>query len=270
MAAVPPLSDAVIKEFLESAPIYSWKEFAMPQVNRSGIDIDAVDSVCTTCKQERPFHNVEHSRLRNMRLDALATGVSHLAFECVSCRSEKRLYFVEHVVKGRLIQMQKFGELPRQRLVRNKHLQKFLEDDLDNFEKGIVCIATGYGIGAFAYWRRIVEDNVDRLLGLILDDATASGVPSQASDAIAQLRGNERMSKKIDIANTALPDYLKPNGANPLGRLYGLLSDGVHNLSEQECLEKAQNARACLEYLVGELSSRKASRQQFVSMIGKL
>ena len=38
------------------------------------------------------------------------------------------------------------------------------------------------------------------------------------------------MSEKIKVANTALPSHLKPDGLNPLGKLYQALSEGVHTL----------------------------------------
>ncbi|WP_145979577.1 hypothetical protein [Ramlibacter tataouinensis] len=43
------------------------------------------------------------------------------------------------------------------------------------------------------------------------------------------------MSDKIDLANKALPPHLLVNGISPLGRLYAVLSDGVHGLSDAEC-----------------------------------
>lgn len=78
------------------------------------------------------------------------------------------------------------------------------------------------------------------------------------------------MSKRIEIANRALPEHLNPDGLNPLGRLYQVLSEAVHNFSEEECLNKAKITSECLAYLVSELASRKKHRDQFKSMIGGL
>jgi hypothetical protein len=147
---------------------------------------------------------------------------------------------VEQVLDEENIRLQKYGELPRPKLIRNRVLQKFLKDDLDNYEKAIVCLSHEYGVAAFAYYRRIVENNINRLLDLVQEDAQSS-VDGQATlDAIGELRKDTPMTEKIKIANLVLPSHLKPDGLNPLGRLYQVLSEGVHSLSEAECLVKAK------------------------------
>ena len=78
------------------------------------------------------------------------------------------------------------------------------------------------------------------------------------------------MSEKIKVANLALPSYLKPDGLNPLGRLYQVLSEGIHSLSESECLAKAKATSECLTFLVSELASRQEHRASFKSIVGEL
>ena len=78
------------------------------------------------------------------------------------------------------------------------------------------------------------------------------------------------MSEKIKVANLALPSHLKSDGLNPLGRLYQVLSEGVHSLSEAECFLKAKATSECLTFLVSELASSQENRNRFKSMVGKL
>ena len=78
------------------------------------------------------------------------------------------------------------------------------------------------------------------------------------------------MSDKISVANRALPAYLQPDGLNPLGRLYQILSEGVHSMSDSDCLEKAKSIQVCLKYLISELGTRKTNSSSFKSMIGGL
>ncbi len=144
-----------------------------------------------------------------------------------------------------------------------------MKDDLENYEKAVVCLSHEYGVAAFAYFRRIVENNIDKLLDLVQEDAQSSSATTEVTE-LAKLRKDSPMSEKIKIANHALPEYLKPDGLNPLGRLYQVLSEGIHNLSEEECLNKAKITSGCLAYLVSELASRKRRRTQFKSMVGGL
>ena len=265
------LTDADIKAFLETAPLYSWREFKKPFVNRGSLWISEIDAYCDVCEQLRPFQDLRsRGGGAGMAVNALKSGTSYFSFSCVSCRKAHREYLVEQVLDDENIRIQKYGELPRLKLVRNRALQKFLKDDLDNYEKAIVCLSHEYGVAAFAYFRRIVENNIKALLDLLQEDAQSSGSDKAILDALGDLRKDAPMSEKIKIANFALPNHLKPDGLNPLGRLYQVLSEGVHSLPDSECLQKAKATSECLEFLVSELASRAEHRARFKSLVGKL
>ena len=280
------LFDSDIKEFLENAPLYVWKQFGKPNIHRRSLWIREIDAFCETCEQLRPFHaeNEPYSPydrfgdalppLKGNAIGAtdrnLKTGTSYFEFTCVSCGESEREYHVQQIVDEETIRLQKYGELPRKRLERNPVLQRFLKDDLNNYEKAVVCLSYEYGIAAFAYFRRVVENNINGLLDLVQEDAKSSGVDTQVTAALAELRKSSPMNKKIEIANHALPKHLNPDGLNPLGRLYQVLSEGVHNFSEEECLKKAKETSVCLAYLVSELASRKENRTRFKGTVGRL
>ncbi|WP_018417388.1 hypothetical protein [Teredinibacter turnerae] len=265
------LTDKNIKAFLEEAPLYVWYEFKAPVSTRSSLWINAIDSFCEICKTIRPFHDMRsRGGGAGMVVKALSTGESYFEFTCVSCRKQRHEYLVEQVVNEETIKFQKYGQLPRKHLERDKVLQKFFSEDSENYEKAVVCLSHGYGIGAFVYLRRIIENNIYKLLDLVLEDATSSEPNEAIIASLSDLRTESPMSEKIKVANNALPSYLKPDGLNPLGRLYQVLSEGVHNLSDEECLRRANIVKECLKYLVSELSSRKENRAKFKSMIGEL
>jgi hypothetical protein len=105
---------------------------------------------------------------------------------------------------------------------------------------------------------------------MIQEDNNSTDSNSVVISAIEELKKQSPMSDKISVANKALPTYLQPDGLNPLGRLYQILSEGVHSLSDSECLERANKIQICLKYLISELSTRKANRTKFKSMVGSL
>lgn len=265
------LTDKEIKFFLENKPLYAWVEFKKPKANRSSLWIGAIDSFCEKCGMVRPFHDMRsRGSGAGIAVKALSTGISYFKFTCVTCRKERHEYLVEQILCDETIKIQKYGQLPRKHLERDRTLQKFFSDDSDNYEKAVVCLSHGYGIAAFAYLRRIVENNTIKLIDLVLDDVNSSEPDPKILEALSELRKESPMSDKIKIANEALPVYLKPEGLNPLGRLYQVLSEGVHSLSDEECLNRANTVKECLKYLISELSSRKKNRSQFKSMIGSL
>lgn len=270
-APIKTLSNDDIKAFLETAPLYAWRSFLKPRVNRESLWIKEIDAHCEVCDQPRPFQDLRHRGAGSgMGASALKSGTSYFTFSCVSCRKAHREYLVEQLLDDTTVQLQKYGELPRSRLPRNKLLQKFLADDLDNYEKAVICLSHEYGVAAFAYFRRVVEKNIGRLLDLVQEDANASGGDAVVLEALESLRHDSPMSEKIAVANLALPPHLKPDGLNPLGRLYSVLSQGVHALSEEACLQQARTTSECLVFLVSELASRRQHREQFKSIVGKL
>ncbi len=265
------LTDNNIKEFLENTPLYSWREFKSPDMNRSSLWIKEIDAYCETCKQKRPFQD-RRSRGSGagMPTKSLSTGQSYFEFTCVSCSQDRHEYLVNQIVTDETIKIQKYGELPRKSLDRDPTLQKFFSNDADYYEKAVICLSNGYGIAAFAYMRRIIENNINELLDMLQEDIKSTDAESTLLNKLLELKKTTPMSEKIKIANTALPEYLVPSGLNPLGKLYQILSAGIHSDSDESCLERAKTLQECIKYLISELSSRKKNRESFKKLVGNL
>ncbi|TKG02339.1 hypothetical protein [Vibrio sp. F13] len=259
------------KQYLENAPLYKTVKYTKLSGGGDKYRIDEVDGFCDKCETMRPFHDM---RSRGAGAGSAISAppkelLRNYSFKCVSCRSETKDYFVRQTIKDDIVTFEKVGETPRPKLERDKQLEKFFANDSDNYQKAIVCLANGYGIAAFAYMRRIVEQNIETLLNLLSED-TSSSDDQEITQALSELKRESPMSDKIKVANKALPDYLKPDGLNPLGKLYQILSEGVHSMSDSECLERATSLKACIKYLVSELASRKANREKFKSLVGSM
>jgi len=268
----PSLTADTLKPFFERAPIYVSHVFLRP--DRLPADLPSpveLDLYCKQCKLTKPFQD-RRSRGSGSGLGsspAITSGLRGYRYWCVTCGAAYTAdVFVE--ISESSISIQKVGQWPRPKSGRDKLLEKFFEEDAENYEKAVMCLANGYGIGAFAYFRRIIEDGVDQLLNMLEDDAKATGSGAEILNAISELHKASPMADKIEIANKAVPPHLLVNGINPLGRLYGVLSDGVHGLSDAQCLEKAEVVQDCLKYLVSELSMRRTNRDQFAKKLGRL
>lgn len=265
------LEDNHIKIFLESSPLYTWKEFERPALDRNSLWIKEIDAYCETCKQQRPFQDLQpRGSGTGIPMQKLTSGQSFFQFTCVSCRKEKHEYLIDQIVTDETIKFQKYGELPRKHLDRDPVLQKFFSKDKDNYEKAVICLANGYGIASFAYMRRIIENNINKLLEMLQEDIKSTNTESPLISKLSKLKENTPMKDKIEIANTTLPEYLIPSGLNPLGRLYSILSRGIHSDSDETCLGLAKTLQECIKYLISELSSRKKNRESFKKQIGSL
>lgn len=270
------ITDITIAEFVETSPLYVSQKFRNSNARRQGIALHRIEFTCSVCKCSRPFHDPRprgsgamgsgpHSAPKKW-----STGITELFFCCVTCGESKRIY-IHHHVENDIVILTKCGEFPRKKIERNNRLQKFFDKDSELFEKALICLNIGCGIGAFAYLRQIIERNIVGLLDLLKEEIEGDADSKNLIIALDELKKDTPMKTKIDVANNALPYYLKPNGLNPLATLYAILSTGIHGgLSDKECLESSGKLVKCITYLVSELSERKKNRDNFTSDISAL
>lgn len=265
-----------LKDLFENQPLYSKIEINVTTsiYGFTSIKLKEVVFECEECDALKPFHNLTENN-NVLSINASRQYYSFLAkFECVSCNISRKDFSiaVERLDKVEntdtcLYSVTKYGEYPLKPLPQNKELSKFLKKDKDEYAKAIRCLANGYGVAAFAYFRRIVETNITRILDLIIEIEQPS---TEIVEEINKLRKESPVSDKIRIINSTLPGYLRPAGFNPLGTLYGVLSDGVHSLPENECLDKADDIRVCLEFIIGGLAEHKKNIESLKSRLNTL
>lgn len=75
--------------------------------------------------------------------------------------------------------------------------------------------------------------------------------------------------QKLKIAATVLPETLLIDGVNPLAELYSLVSEGVHGLSEEECIAVADETTSVFEFIFTNLRAQMQARQGFVEKVKK-
>lgn len=164
----------------------------------------------------------------------------------------------------------KYGEWPPFGPELPSKLLKLVGSDRDLFLKGRSCENQGHGIAAFTYYRRVVEDQKNRILSEVLKVAQLLGAAPEAISALEQAIKETQFTKALDIAKDALPQSLMISGYNPLTLLHGALSDGVHNHSDDECLELAGSIRLILGELSERLSIALKDEQELAKAVAKL
>ena len=165
--------------------------------------------------------------------------------------------------------VKKIGQFPPYEITPDKGLVNFLnEEDLNNYKKSLICLSQSYGIGAFAYLRRIVENEMIS----IIKDLSRIDRPesSEIKSLIASYEEDHIMTNLIEGIYNYLPSSLKSLGDNPLKKLYGQLSGGIHEFSEEECLEKASKIDTLLKFVIKKIreesSEVKAARDAMKSL----
>ena len=135
----------------------------------------------------------------------------------------------------------KIGQFPSVADLKVGELNKFRsvldQEESGEFYKAIGLSAHDVGIGAFVYLRRVLEKLVDKRS----EQALLEGVFSQEDFLQA------RVAEKIKMLKGYLPDILVSNT-----KLYGVLSKGVHDLTEQECLRAFPAIRDLMFFVLEE------------------
>lgn len=157
---------------------------------------------------------------------------------------------------GLNIYVQKIGQFPPYEIGLNNTLKKYLsEEDQSNYKKALVCMSTSYGIGAYAYLRRVIENEIKRIIKDI-SELEFDGVEN-VKTAFNSFQKDFQMSKVIDAINKHLPSSLKELGDNPIRLLYEQLSGGIHEFTDEQCMEKAHSIDVLLNYVIKKINEEK-------------
>ncbi|MAG81638.1 MULTISPECIES: hypothetical protein [unclassified Limnobacter] len=180
----------------------------------------------------------------------------YLSYVCSNCRKTEKTFSLaaQRDVKAISGKCYKFGELPEYGPPTAARLIKLIGPDRELFLKGRRCENQGLGIGAFVYYRRVVEEQKNRILDEVIKVSQKVGAPAEAIKTLEAAKVETQFSKALANVKDAIPQALLINGHNPLTLLHSALSDGLHLRSDEHCLEIASSIRVIL----AELSERLA------------
>ncbi|PDT06938.1 hypothetical protein CO655_29855 [Rhizobium sp. M1] len=214
---------------------------------------------CQRCGGERTFRCS-----KDEFFNADQTGGSfNVIYQCGDCHEQTKHYSLYAVFKNRPSgELYKYGELPPFGVpVPNKVLRLFGKD-ATLFQKGRQCENLGYGVAAFAYYRRVVENHKNDIFEEIIKVCRTVKAPDDIIAELQQAKNEIAFTKAIEAIKSALPQGLLINGHNPLLALHGALSVGLHDESDEDCLAAAQAVRLVLTDLVEKIATLKQDDRQ--------
>jgi hypothetical protein len=179
----------------------------------------------------------------------------YVTYRCSNCQATEKVFSLA-AQRGDTTggQCYKFGELPEYGPPTASRLIKLIGPDREAFLKGRRCENQGLGIGAFSYYRRVVENQKNRILDEIIKVADRVGASKESIAELQQAKAETQFKKALSNVKASMPQSLLINGHNPLTLLHSALSDGLHDRSDEHCLELASSIRIVL----AELSERLA------------
>lgn len=238
ISAVPSFPD-----FCLNTPLYL--SFAFNQKDLSKLrDIylyeGHLDCYCLECKQSSVFKSDVGSRFDEPPFSFFTNSKNIITEREFTCSREKThkliFYFRFH---NRTVT--KIGQNPSLADLATYDIRKYIkvlgQERYAEFSKAVGLISHGVGIGSFVYLRRIIEQ--------LIEEAHKTKVNSTGWDEEKYKKC--RTSEKIEMLKDSLPDVFVENKP-----VYPILSKGIHDLEEQECLDAFDVIRGCIELILDE------------------
>jgi hypothetical protein len=147
---------------------------------------------------------------------------------------------------------------------------ELLGGDSEYFLKGHRAEAQGLGIAAFAYYRRVVESQRTHIFDEIISAAEHVGADAAMIDRLKYLRQHWRFQQSVDELKGCLPQILLIDGQNPLELLHPVLSDSIHDRTDEEALEIASEIRLVLINLAERIALAKTQSDELRQAVAKL
>ena len=168
-----------------------------------------------------------------------------LVFQFVCSMNEE--HHIDYVVLTTDNSMMKIGQYPSiadmtfPELDAYKHV--ISKEDRKELGAAIGLFANGVGAGSYVYLRRILER--------LIDQAKARAGDKVSDEEFEQARVAER----IKMLQGYLPEIFIKNET-----IYGILSKGIHELSEEECREYFPVVKECIYQILGMWESERRKK----------
>jgi hypothetical protein len=230
------------------------------------LDTDHFDCYCQICKKQTTFRGYGNPESTGHSPTFWVTGSQNFIVTAVCSRNfSHEIFFVFRVEDSTI---QKIGQHPSIADLEEYSIKKYRnilgKERYRELSRAIGLVGHGVGTGAFVYLRRIFES--------LIEEAHSKAANNSNWDE--EKYGKCRMSEKIELLRDFLPDFLVENH-----HIYSILSKGVHELSDEECLMYFDIVKTGIELILDEMiadaeklkkaAEAKKALSQIQSKLGK-
>lgn len=259
------LNKMTAQEFIFDTPLY--KRVSINEENRFidelfrfGTCFDGYNPIQkkeTTYRIIRGMSNPHRDHIYSSILDE--SGILELYLECCRYKDNLAIFTYWDASERSIMKIGQFPSVADIHIGQIKQYGSVLpKDRLKEYTRAIGLAANGVGIGSFVYLRRIFE-------GLV---AEAEEKEIKNGNIDHDLFVKARMDDKIKMVENHLPKFLVDNR-----KIYGILSAGIHELNEEECLGFFNIMRESIELILEqklkekEMENRIANAQKAINSI---
>jgi len=238
------MTNSDIKDVYFDEPLYTRikpSDFSLKSIDDLAQQLkdvpEGLDAYCIRCGRDSLFKGREI----NFISDDVEQNVFGIRFAC-SRNSLHEIFVFFYVSSDYIIKIGQYPSLADLKIQQNKRFSKVLPKEVQSeLSRAVGLSAHGIGIGSFVYLRRIFE----KLVLAAFEEFSHHNTEITPQDFYKM-----RMGDKIQLLSDFLPPFLLENKT-----VYGILSKGIHDLSEEECLDYFGLIRESIEYMLEEKAS---------------
>jgi hypothetical protein len=237
------------EEFHFQLPLYGDFDLEKEEIAKRIYELlsfeKTLDLYCVHCKKNSVFQ-VSNALEDNTIIPSWTTRNNGLIiFSCYCSRDNEHQYeSYYYKIESHLC---KVGQTPSVADISIPEMEKYKpvlkEEKYKEFLRGIGLSSHDIGIGAFVYFRRVIE--------YLIDEAS---IKAASIDKEFDEKGYSelRIREKISLLKDFLPEYLVENTF-----IYKILSSGIHELNEKECKQILPALQNSIEMILEEKLSER-------------
>ncbi|GKX58725.1 hypothetical protein [Leminorella grimontii] len=257
LESTPPGKEVKVKDVLKGAGVGS-------QTNAPNINLYCTSKECQGVR----FFVVKE----NYWLSLSEYNDIYISYICRNCLKSNKIYSLrlQKEKESNSWLIKKYGEDPAFGPPIPSQAFKLIGGERELFLMGRRCETQGLGIGAFVYYRRVIENQKVRIFDELIRVISKISPDDAVISELETAKRETQFTKAVETIKHALPQSLNINGYNPLTLLHSALSEGVHAHSDKDCLELASSVRTVLFEFAERLSQALKEEAELNAAINKL
>ncbi len=237
-----------LEEFCLKVPLYRSYKYSIQVVDELSRYFDTnliFDCYCIDCKKISVFRSTGHYEGTSIVYYDIYNNIYKKSFSCSRNSEHINLVFLFKSINNII---SKIGQYPSMADLTTPELQKYRkilgEDLYREFNRAVRLVSHDIGIGAFVYLRRIFEKQIE--------EAHEKAKKSGSWNEEEYEKNKKWMDQRIKSLSKFLPKFLVENKD-----MYAILSKGIHELSEEECLDYFHIVKDGIEMILEEKITEK-------------
>lgn len=241
------------QEFIFDLPLYTPVKLSeyniLDDLTKGYISIDGYN----------PLRGVDSTFKLEQRIDYTYLPIEGTRMVRFDCRRYGDFLYVMIHFDRQNNYIEKVGQYPSVADIHIAQVKKYKkvlgESYIKDFTKAIGLAANGIGTGSFVYLRRVFEHLIEEIASEAIKNGEIDKTQFESC----------KMDNRLKLLSNHLPEVIMENKP-----LYGVLSAGIHALSEEECLNYFYVVRAVIELILDDMEHARQMEEKKKNAKNKL